>query len=355
MSEGYRKLATVETIDSIRPIPNADSIECARVRGWDVVVKKGEFEPGDKCVYFEIDTMLDVSLPQFAFLAAHNVRTDASGRKGHVLRTMRLRGQISQGLILPLSAFAFLIYANNLSTPDTDLTGWLTMGQWEPPLSADLIGKAKGHRPGWIHKTDEERAQNLQELLANYPYLDWVATEKIDGTSVTFYFDGEEFGCCTRNLNLIETENNTVWEIARRLDIERKLRAIAEPVRALSATFRIAIQGELFGEGIQKNPLKMRGHHFAMFNYIISGIDVERVGWEDWMLALSVPVLDIPFPDSLEEALEQASKQRSHYRDTAAEGIVWRAQDADTVQLDTGVVKASFKVISNSYLLKHGE
>lgn len=356
MSEGHRKLATVETIESIRPIPNADAIERARVRGWDVVVKVGEFKPGDRCVYFEIDTFLDVQRPEFAFLAAHNVRTDANGRCGHVLKTMKLRGQVSQGLIMPLSTWPLIIAAvdevNTVEGRSTligaDLTGELTMGLWEPPISANLSGKVRGHRPSWISKTDEERIQNIPDIL-RYRMLNWIATEKIDGASVTFYHDGIVFGCCSRNLDLIETEDNSIWKIARELDIEGKLRAIVES----NFLSRVAIQGEIFGEGIQKNPLKMKGHHFAAFNYIAGGVEVERAMWPDWLTEMSVPVLDLSFPTALEDALEQANSLRSQYCDTPAEGIVWSDKGIDDILLASGYFKPSFKVISNKYLIKH--
>ena len=100
-----RRLATIETIASISPIPQAEAIVRARVRGWDVVVKKDEFLPGDTCVYFEVDSMLDVSDPRFEFLAPRGVRVDENGREFHVLKTARLRGQYSQGLVVSTELF----------------------------------------------------------------------------------------------------------------------------------------------------------------------------------------------------------------------------------------------------------
>lgn len=362
MSEGSRRLATVETIESIRPIPNADAIECARVRGWDVVVKVGEFVPGDRCVYFEIDTFLDTTLPEFAFLAAHGVRTDADGRRGHALRTMKLRGQVSQGLIMPLSTWPLIIAAvdkvnmaeGRSTIIGADLTDELTMGLWEPPISASLSGKVRGHRPSWISKTDEERLQNIPDIL-NHRDRSWAATEKVDGTSVTFYHDGTTFGCCSRNLDLLETDDNSIWKVARELGIEERLSSIIDPTRMWNPYQRVAIQGEIFGEGIQKNPLKISGLRFAAFNYIVNGNGWSWNFWPNWLIVQSVPTLDLPFPTTLEEALEQANGLRSRYCDTTAEGIVWADRGGKDVLLASGYVNPSFKVISNNYLIKHND
>src|SRR5690606_33815341 len=109
---------TVAVVDSVSPIPDADRIEKARIRGWDVVVRAGEFRAGDLCCYFEIDSMLDVTDPRFEFLAGRGVRTDPDGRSGHVLKTMRMRGQVSQGLALPITEFPEL----DGSLPGDDVT-----------------------------------------------------------------------------------------------------------------------------------------------------------------------------------------------------------------------------------------
>lgn len=129
-----RRLATVETIADVAAIPGADAIVRARIRGWDVVVKLGEFQVGDRCVYFEVDSMVDVEDERFAFLAPRGVRTDVDGHCGHVLRTVKLRGQYSQGLALPLSSFPELAGA---SVGD-DVTVTLGVIKWDPPL-----------RPNW--------------------------------------------------------------------------------------------------------------------------------------------------------------------------------------------------------------
>lgn len=330
---------------SLRDIPDADLIVCARIRGWDVVVKRGEFEVGDACVYFEVDSLLDVTEARFEFLASRGVRTDTDGRSGHVLKTARLRGQYSQGLALPLGAFPEVA-----GLPvGSDVTGPLGVVKWDPPIPASVAGQVRGLIPSWIPKTDEERIQNLAEILAVSEGARWVATEKIDGTSTTFYVDPEAdlVGVCSRNLDLLPNEGNTLWRMAARYDVHARLAAEFPGVRA-------AVQGETYGEGIQGNPLKLRGQHFAAFTLRADGVEVPRSQWPAWLLEMSVPGREFEFPGSLEEALGQVETLKSALApERAAEGVVWRAVDQATVTLPSGrVERASFKVISNRYLLK---
>ena len=341
-----RRLATIEVVSEIAPIPEADAIVRARIRGWDIVVKLDEFKPGDPCVYFEVDTMLDVEDSRFEFLAPRGVRTDVYDRKGHVLKTVRLRGQYSQGLALPLSEFPEL-GAFEVDRAGEDVTDILGVFKWEPPVPAELAGQVRGNRPGWIPKTDEERVQNFADVLAVTDQT-WVATEKVDGSSVTFWVNGDDEGVCSRNLDLIETPTNTLWRLAR----DRNVFAL---LRASGLGERCAIQGEAYGEGIQKNPLKMRGHHFAAFTVLSEHGDLARSAWPEWALALSVPTHDLVFPTSLEKALEQVDGMKSAISpDRAAEGVVWRSLDNTTIEMPDGrFERASFKVISNRYLLKH--
>jgi RNA ligase (TIGR02306 family) len=344
--ETGRRLATVETIAEIGPIPDADAILRARIRGWDVVVRKGEFAPGDPCVYFEVDSLLDVSDERFAFLAPRGVRTDAEGRTGHVLRTARLRGQFSQGLALPLAEFPELAG----SGPGDDVTARLGIVRWEPPLPAELSGTARGMRPSWIPSTDEERVQNVAEVLT--AVADWVATEKIDGTSTTFWVTGgeagEDAGVCTRNLDLLDSPSNTQWRLARELDVHRRL-------RGSGLGERVALQGETYGEKVQGNPLKVRGQRFAAFTLRADGRELPRGEWPAWVGELSVPVHDLPFPGSVDEALAQVDRLESRVTPgRQVEGVVWRAADrAEVVTASGSRLRASFKVISNRYLLKH--
>lgn len=153
---------------------------------------------------------------------------------------------------------------------------------------------------------------------------------------------------CSRNLDLLPTEGNTMWGLVATHDVHARLAETFPGVRAV-------VQGETYGEGIQSNPLRVKGHRFAAFTLRVNGLEVPRDEWPSWLLALSVPTRDFPMPDSLEAALAQVETLKSALvPDRAAEGLVWRATDLSMVTLPSGqVVRASFKVISNKYLLKH--
>ena len=344
MSE--RALATIERVIKVYPIEGADAIEGATVRGWEVVVKKGEFLPGDSVVYFEVDSMLDVEDPRFAFLAARGVRTNAEGRKGHVLKTARLRGQYSQGLVLPIEEFP------EIDGPyfGQDVTDQLGIIKWEPPLPPGMQGKILGGFPTWIPKTDEERIQNVPEILTAHDPEQWVATEKIDGTSTTFaVFDGT-YHVYGRNW---EQADGMLWDIAAQYDIF----GLLEEVLVESPLSGVALQGETYGEGIQGNPLGVKGRHFKAFNLLFKfddyrALHMTRERWgRMWpgLKDLFVPVYDgLAWPESVEAAVEQVDGIKSLISpERNAEGVVWRLRGGE------GDDKVSVKVISRKYLLKH--
>jgi len=205
-----RKLASVEVIDEVVPIEGADQIESAKVRGWNVVVGKDQFQPGDRCLYFEIDSILPVTMPQFADLAVRGVRTDAEGNSGHVLKTIKLRGTYSQGLVKQLADFPELAD----KPVGADVTAELGIVLWAPPVPASISGLALGPIPSWISKTDEERIQNMLWVLDS-PLPNPVATEKVDGTSMTVYLNAAgRFGVCGRNWEYAEANDNPLWKLA---------------------------------------------------------------------------------------------------------------------------------------------
>lgn len=341
-----RRLATVETITDIGPITNADAIVRVRVRGWDLVARLDEFQVGDPCVYFEVDTLVDVTDPRLAFLAPRGLRTDSDGNTGHVLKTARMRGQYSQGLALPLASFPELADAQ----PGDDVTDILGVVKWDPPLPSDMGGAVRGPLPSWITKTDEERVQNITQILTS-DIEDWIATEKIDGSSQTYYVDPttDTRGAASRNWDLLEETGRKPWLIAHEIGIH-------DLIAAQYPGQRVAVQGELFGPGIQSNPLKRPATEFAAFNLRIEHENIPRDAWPQWLLDMSVPVHDeFTFPVSVEQALADVETLKSKLNPAAAaEGIVWRSRSRDlAVCSDGSLVRASWKVISNKYLLKH--
>ena len=337
-----RKLATLRRIKKLMPIEGADAIELALVDGWQVVVAKNVgYQQNDLVIYCEIDSFLPIR-EEFEFLRRTSYKKMAD-REGFLLKTIRLRGQISQGLILPIT-----VLGDNTSGlyEGMDVTEKLGIVKYEAPIPASLQGKVKGSFPSFIPKTDEERVQNLEkeynQLIFSSKHQLYV-TEKLDGSSYTAYFNRGQFGVCSRNLELLETEDNTYWKVTRDLKIEEKLRSLGR---------NISLQGELIGEGIQGNPYKLRGQTVKFF----TGYDIDsgrRIPIREFLDLLkklgleSVPVLhlgDFILPQTVPDMLKWADGPSQLNPNFPREGVVVRSLD--------GTV--SFKSISNQFLLKTG-
>jgi RNA ligase (TIGR02306 family) len=339
METNERQLVTIEEVADVVAIADADAIEAVRVRGWTVVAKKEQFHVGDRCVYIEIDAALPLSDERFAFLEARSVKTDVDGSRIHVLKTARLRGVYSQGLVLPIEQFPELLAAE----PDADLAGLLGVKKYEPPLPPGLGGEMVGAFPTSLaRKTDAERAQNL---VAIWPLLlaagPWIATEKLDGTSLTVVNDGGELRVCGRNWELRDGPN-VYWDAVRSTGMESHL----QPGEV--------VQAEVYGEGIQANPLRVRGRHVGVFGFF-RGLDaVPRNDWPEWVEALAAPVYaDLVLPDTVDAALAQVDGLASVVNpQRRSEGVVWaRPSGRGLQELEW---RSTFKVISNAYLVKQG-
>ena len=339
--EKLRKLATIRKITDIRPIEGADKIEIATVGGWNVVVAKDvQHKVGNSVVYCEIDSFLPIK-EEFEFLRKSSYKK-MGDQEGFRLKTIRLRGQLSQGLILPISVVPIAQFATGHDLPEgLDVTEMLGIVKYEPPIPAELSGKVKGGFPSFLRKTDEERVQNLVKEYEEYKLTSehqFYMTEKLDGSSATFYMNEGEFGVCSRNLELLETEGNTFWKVARELDLETKLKDKGN----------ICLQGELIGEGIQGNPYKIKGQTVHFLNAF--DIDKQaRLGINEFLVLLddmelsSVPILDVAMllPETITGMLELAEGKSRLNNNTEREGVVVRSLD-NTI---------SFKAISNKFLL----
>ena len=337
-----RKLATVRIITDIKPIEGADMIELATVGGWNVVVAKNVgHKVNDKVVYCEIDSFLPIR-EEFEFLRKSSYKK-MGDQEGFRLKTIRLRGQVSQGLILPIGVLPITEFATAHNLPEgMDVTEMLGIVKYEPPIPAELSGKVKGQFPSFLRKTDEERVQNLVKEYEEYRIQSkhqFYITEKLDGSSATFYLNNGEFGVCSRNLELLETEGNTFWKVAREMDLENKLRQYGR---------NLSLQGELIGEGIQGNPYKIKGHTVKFFN--VFDIDKQqRVGINEFLTIMDelnldfVPYLEVPamLPNTVEGMLKYAEGKSRLNDKTEREGVVVRSMD-NTI---------SFKAISNNFLL----
>jgi len=349
----FRKLATVQRIASISPIEGADAIEVARVGGWDVVVKKGEFTAGDLAIYFEIDSWIPTALAPFLTKPGHFPKT-YNGVEGEKLRTIRLRGQVSQGLLLQVGTVdnAALCYGDVHfpCTEGLDVTERLGIQKWEAPISAQLAGQARGNFPSRIIKTDQERIQNLTREFNNGKLQEYTyeVQEKCEGSSCTIYLLDGEFGVCSRNLDLKETEGNTFWDLARAINAEEKLRAYSEANDGCS----IAIQGEAIGPGIQDNIYKLNKHEFRLFDVQLPNDGgsymepIDRRIFAKQYEFTEAPLIETHFTfgtKTIADVIAMADGNSAINPSAKREGLVFKA---------TSKKRFTFKSISNAYLLK---
>jgi RNA ligase (TIGR02306 family) len=232
------KLASIETIKEIIPHSNADKLEIAKVLGWQSIIKKGEFKAGDKIVFIAIDTILPRE-SWSEFLAGKNPE------KPIRLKTVKLRGEYSQGLVLPLSVLPENVRGWH---EGADVGGSLGVKKYEKEIPAQLSGIALGAFPTYIcAQTDEDNGLSNPELVNEVLSNKWITvTQKLDGSSCTLIIEDAKIkSVCSRRLELKETEDNSFWKVARKLDL------------SICGRGRYVIQGELMGPGIQGNQLKL--------------------------------------------------------------------------------------------------
>lgn len=382
-----RKLASIQKIEEIKDIEGADVIQAYRVLGWWVVGKRGEFKVGDLAVYLEIDSFVPHELAPF--LSKGQEPREYNGVKGERLRTIKLRGAVSQGLLLskdtPLSVSKYTLlqrldetvskyyYVNGdgVEVPyfveeGYDLTEFLGIQKWEAPIPAQLQGQAKGTFPtSLIPKTDQERIQNcfgsiqkrdglfltekfwneeLQEvqerdvvLPDDFKKPTYEVTMKLDGSSMTIFRWEDELRVCSRNMELkINDENADNTFVKMALEIGERIPE------------GYAFQGELMGEGIQGNREGFKGHKFFVFDIF----DIQKHEYVDPTQRRSmcelyglnhVPVLNINAnaPESVEAGLALAEGPSINHK--VREGLVWKCNEDPSF---------SFKAISNKFLFE---
>ena len=358
-----RKLASIQKILEIEAIKDADLIVKATINGWQCVTQKTNFVVGDLAVYFEIDSFLPASDERFAFLTERSSRI-FNGVRGHRLKTIKLKGVLAQGLLLPLSLFP------EIQNPEEgmDVSELLGIEKWEMELAANLAGKASGSFPYFLHRTDQERVQNLPNIIKMSEGISYEESIKIDGSSLTaFHFETRidydeekgrlKTGLCSRNLELKTSNDESAFcQTFTKYKLGEALQKYFE-IHGRN----LAIQGEIYGEGIQYNLEKVRGIHFKIFD--IFDIDnqqyllpVERravirqlneLGFIELEGARVIDTevhLDI-FGD-VKGILAEAEGPSQHNPDMR-EGVVFKSNYRDR----HGNVP-SFKAISNAYLLK---
>lgn len=375
-----RKLAHIEKIEWKRPIEGADRIELVGVLGWQCIAKKDEFAVGDLCVYIEIDSIVDKTNPDFEFLEKRNYK----------IKTMKMKGVLSQGIVFPLTLLYFTNKVYNIGddvteilkitqvedeipkqTPQNKMTTlkqrhkklcknkvfmWLMKFAWFRKIAFKLlIPKKKPKKfPEWIIKTNETRLQNMPFVLDAYKGKPMVVTEKLDGTSTSFGLRKEkkrkyEFAVCSRNVRQADInqkcfyDDNVYHEMAIKYNVKEVLLKILEKYKATT----VVLQGETIGEAIQKNKYDLKGRDFYAFNLIIDGKKIDSAIATDIVHEYGikwVPIIDAKFVllDAVDEMIAYADG-KSTVRDTLREGVVIRDHD-NTI---------SFKCISNAFLLKH--
>jgi RNA ligase (TIGR02306 family) len=370
-----RKLASIRRIADIQPIEGADAIVVATIDGWKVVIKKGEFTVGDLAVYIEIDSWVPHELAPF--LSKGSEPREYNGVKGERLRTVKLRGQVSQGLLLGLPQQGYTGVAPDgtryyvdspMDVEGFDVTEHLGIQKWEAPIPAQLQGQAAGMFPtSLIPKTDQERIQNCfgeiqkrakrfatekvwnaeTQTLEEHPVVvpadfqepTYEVTMKLDGSSCTIFRWEGELRVCSRNLELkINDENKDNTFVAMALKIGDKI------------PDGFAFQGEVCGPSIQGNREGFTEHKFFVFDIF----DIQNHQYLEPQLRREkcfdlwidhVPVLNAVTnaPNSVEEGLALAEGPSINHK--IREGLVWKCNEDPSF---------SFKTISNQYLLSGG-
>ena len=342
MSE--RVMARVVRIDAINPIEGADQIEVAQIGGWKVVVKKGEHTAGSLAVYCEIDSFIPHSIAPFLTKPGQfpKVYNEVEGQR---LRTIKLRGQISQGLLLPMSIRGSDgLVVGALFTEGDDVTELLGIQRWEPPAEF-RAANAKGSFPHFIPKTDCERVQNLSHQVQQWVEDEVVfqKSEKLDGSSMTVFYKDGEVGCCSRNLELKDDGTSTFWETAKSEKLVEKLISLGK---------NIALQGELLGGQIQGNSYKITGFKFFLYDiYDIDKQEYLRPEVVEQFAAMHgishVPIIGyvtLPKEDTIQALLLDADGKSAVGCNPKREGFVYKSTK-DTI--------ISVKCISNKWLLKN--
>ncbi len=364
-----RKLATVRLITDIRPIQNADRIQCAIVDGWECVVSKADnFCVGDKIVYIEIDSIMPEK-PEYEFLRSRKFR----------VQTLVLRGQVSQGLILPLS-----VLPDGEWVVGDDVTDILGVTKYDPELDAEIKASSatkkvernaisrfllrfKWYRnlvikpprssafPNWIKKTDEERIQNMPDLFEQLKTYNTVlsVTEKVDGTSATYFLKKEgkkfgrtqyDFGVCSRNRRLIDDNDSHFWRVVHKYEIENVLREM------IGDHDYIILQGEITGKGIQGNKYPIsESFNFWAFNLIVDGqkyttSDMQRELAKHGVMTVPIVTDNFIVPNTIHELVEFV-KGKSQIVEREREGCVFRNMKNNI----------SFKCINPDFLLENEE
>jgi hypothetical protein len=360
-----RKLASIQKIVDIRPIPTADAIEVCTILGWQcVIAKKDNFKTGDLVIYVECDSILPEK-PEYEFLRERKFR----------VRTIRLKGQISQGLVLPLP-----ILPKGKYSEGDNVTELLQIKKFDPQalieerLAAEqaareknrikkflsryswfrrMFGKQRGGFPKFIHKTDEDRIQLFPHICEEHEQTPFQVTEKLDGQSGTWFlvrhkflfWNRYSFGVCSRKLLLNRPDNSSYWQMAKKYNIEKVLRNI------IGKYAFVAVQGEICGPDIQDNKYKLPEREMWAFNLVYpdgmrDNIVASRILDKEGIKFIYRIADEFYLYETIEQMLKYSNGEAIlNIKDGIREGIVLR-------NYEKGI---SFKVVSPEFLLRYKE
>lgn len=342
-----RKLATLQAVKEIIPIENADAIEIAKVMGWDVVVKKNEFKTGDLGVFFEIDSFLP-EIERYEFMRDSSFKNNPLVGRGFLVKTRKLRGVFSQGLLLPLDKFPEIDFTG--MEIGTDLTKELNVKEFEATEGTDIFGNTIERFHPIIQKTDELRLQSagyLGEALKGHPYY---ISEKIEGTSGTLSSENGNIRIFTRNNEIKDEKKSLLWNLVRNKGI----------IDVLKNCEDIFLQFEIYGPKIMGNKLKVDKLDFRFFNLgnPKTGEYYDFADWDEILertklknVVQSVKILEKG--DNFQYSLDELQEISNGNYDNAGqrEGIVIRPQR----EMKVNGERLSFKVLNNKYLLKNSD
>jgi len=346
-----RKLATIQKVKQILEIKDSDFIELIRFEdiGWQCVAKKNEFSIGDLGVYFEVDSFLPLSNQNFEFLHKTSYRKMFTGEEGYRLRTIKMRGSLSQGLFLPLVSFPELTNSNVLE----DVTEKLNVIKWEREPSISMSGDIIADYPSHTPKSNQPRIQNCMEYFELYKDVEFERTMKLEGVSTSYHVNNGEVGASSHNTSYARNERFSPWVHFETLGLEKIL---------LDLKRNITIQGEYMGPKLQGNIENLLEKDFFTYNIW----DIDKYDWlsapERYSLIgeinqniagdkkLShVPILDkcikiFSVVDNIEDLLKMAEGPSISAK--LREGDVYKSLEKINGEY------IQFKVISNKYLLK---
>ena len=404
--DGIRQLAYVVIVDGIEELPGYDRVESAIIGGWRCIVPKGQFKPGDPGIYFEIDSKVPADNPAFAFMEKRHykvktLRMCKSTSQGLLMHPEdfgwdwhleRMFNDKFQPVVVDdkgiehrlndesrfLTKELGVIYAdaedNARKAPSIDkykkmaqrhpavfrkpFVRWLMKRQWGKDLMFIFFGKKKDKKNGWpshiAAKTDVERIQNMIWLLKDKK--PFVATEKVDGSSFSAMAERGKFGkikyyICSRNVVFDSADapcfydSNIYFEAWNKYNLKEIITQILNDYNLPN----IAIQAEVYGEGVQKRDYSTKEHQMAVFHIVSNGVKFPMDKTVEICKKYGLPHVPIVndnyiFPDTIEELQEYVESEQSYIDGKPREGIVF--YDKETGQ-------QYVKFVSPNFLMKY--